>query len=117
MPITRCIVPAILLSGVFAALVALVTGVLIMRLSRVALSIATFAFLAIVIAIYSNWHRVTAGTSSIIGIPVLLSPWSATPWVLFTLLGTYLFEMSRLGLSLRASRDDEIAARAARVRP
>ena len=49
-----------------------------MRLSGIAASIATFAFLAIVNSVYSNWESVTAGTSSIIGIPTVVRPWPSS---------------------------------------
>ena len=46
--------------GALAAVVALIVGFAIMRLSGIAASIATFAFLAIVNSVYSNWDSVTA---------------------------------------------------------
>jgi len=55
----------------FAAFWALVLGAALMRLSGIAASIATFAMLALVNTIYSNWDSVTAGTSSVVGIPIL----------------------------------------------
>src|SRR5260370_8691265 len=65
--------------GALAAVVALIVGFAIMRLSGIAASIATFAFLAIVNSVYSNWDSVTAGTSSIIGIPPVVAPWAPLP--------------------------------------
>ena len=78
-------------------------------------SIATFAFLAIINSVYSNWETVTAGTSSIIGIPTLNGPWPIFVFVLLTMLGAFLFQNSRFGLMLRASRDDDVAATACAV--
>ncbi|HTG20264.1 MAG TPA: branched-chain amino acid ABC transporter permease, partial [Reyranella sp.] len=63
--------------GALAAVVALIVGFAIMRLSGIAASIATFALLAIVNSVYSNWETVTAGTSSIIGVPNVVGPWVA----------------------------------------
>ena len=40
-----------------------------MRLSGIAASIATFAMLAVINVVYSNWDSVTGGTGSIVGIP------------------------------------------------
>ena len=51
-------------AGLLAAAVALVIGSALMRLNGLAASIATFAFLAIVNSVYSNWDSVTGGTSS-----------------------------------------------------
>jgi branched-chain amino acid transport system permease protein len=101
--------------GVLAALVALLFGAVVIRLSGIAASIATFAFLAIINSVYSNWETVTAGTSSIIGIPTLNGPWPIVIFVLLTMLGGFLFQNSRFGLMLRASRDDDVAATASAV--
>ena len=100
----------IIAAGVLSALVALLYGAVVIRLSGIAASIATFAFLAIINSVYSNWETVTAGTSSIIGIPTLGGPWPIVVFVLLTMLGGFLFQNSRFGLMLRASRDDDVAA-------
>jgi branched-chain amino acid transport system permease protein len=101
--------------GILAAVVALLFGAVVIRLSGIAASIATFAFLAIVNSVYSNWESVTAGTSSIIGIPTLGGPWPIFVFVLLTMLAAFLFQNSRFGLMLRASRDDDVAATACAV--
>ncbi len=98
-----------------AAIVALLLGVAIMRLSGIAASIATFAFLMIVNSVYSNWESVTAGTSSIIGIPSVVGPWLAFAFAAAAILLAHAFGISRIGLMLRASRDDEVAAKASAV--
>lgn len=100
---------------VLPALVGLCFGIAIMRLSGTAASIATFAFLMIVNSVYSNWDSVTAGVSSIIGIPTVVGPWTAYVFAILAILVAYLFQISRFGLMLRASRDDEVAARASAV--
>ncbi|EWY37759.1 hypothetical protein N825_09265 [Skermanella stibiiresistens SB22] len=104
-------------AGSFAlpALVALILGAAIMRLSGTACSIATFAFLVIVNSVYSNWDSVTAGVSSIIGIPTVVGPWIGFAFALLAIAVAHLFQISRFGLMLRASRDDEVAARASAV--
>jgi branched-chain amino acid transport system permease protein len=98
--------PAAILAGLFASLVALVIGSAIMRLSGLAASIGTFAFLAIVNVVYSNWNSVTMGMSSIIGLPTYVNIWVALLWALIALISANFFQISALGLSLRASRAD-----------
>ncbi len=98
------------------AAVALLLGAAIMRLSGTAASIATFAFLIIVNSVYSNWDSVTAGVSSIIGIPTVVGPWVAFLFAALAVVAAYLFQISRFGLMLMASRDDEVAARASAVK-
>jgi branched-chain amino acid transport system permease protein len=100
---------------VLPALVALCLGIAIMRLSGTAASIATFAFLMIVNSVYSNWDSVTAGVSSIIGIPTVVGPWTAYAFAILAVIIAYLYQISRFGLMLRASRDDDVAARASAV--
>jgi len=107
--------PAVAGGGLLAGAVALVLGAAIMRLSGIAGSIATFAFLAIVNSVYSNWESVTAATSSIIGVPNVVGPWVAWMFTLGTLVVAFAFQVSRFGLMLRASRDDEVAAKSSAV--
>lgn len=108
-------IPATIMGGLLAAAVAVVVGFFIMRLSGIGASIGTFAFLAIVNVVYSNWTRVTGGTSSIVGIPVDVDVWTAVWWAVISLFIAYLYQISRFGVSLRASRDDEVASRAAGI--
>jgi branched-chain amino acid transport system permease protein len=106
---------AIVGGAVLSAAVALLLGGAIMRLSGIAASIATFAFLMIVNSVYSNWDSVTGGTSSIIGIPTVVTPWVAFALAACAILVAYAFKVSRYGLMLRASREDEVAARASAI--
>ncbi len=109
-------IPLALLGGaILAAIASLVLGAAIMRLSGIAASIATFAFLMIVNSVYSNWDSVTGGTSSIIGIPSVVGPWFAFGFAAVAILVAHGFRVSRVGLMLQASRDDEVAAKASGV--
>ena len=56
---------------VFAGLCAYVIGKVLMRLSGIAASIATFAVLAFIIQVYSNWTSVTGAQMSFVGIPIV----------------------------------------------
>lgn len=102
-------------SIVLPAVVALLFGMAILRLNGIAASIATFAFLMIVNSIYSNWDSVTAGVSSLIGIPTAVGPWVAFVFAAAGILVAYLFQISRYGLLLRATREDDVAAKASGV--
>jgi branched-chain amino acid transport system permease protein len=104
-------------AGLLSALVAFVLGSAIMRLNGLAASIATFAFLAIVNSVYSNRETVTGGTSSIIGIPTVVDPWIAFIFAALAIVAAFAFQNWRVGLMLRASRDDEVAARSSAVNP
>lgn len=96
----------------FSGLVALIVGVPLVRLSGLAASIGTFSVLAIVFVVYSNWNAMTNGTSSLIGLPLYVDIWVAYCGAVGAMLAAFLFQNSRLGLALRASREDEVAAKA-----
>ncbi len=106
---------AVAMAAILAAIVALLFGLAVMRLSGIAASIATFAFLVVVNNIYANWNSVTGGTSSIVGIPTYVGPWTALAFSCLTIVVACVFQRSHIGLMLRASRDDEIAAQASAV--
>ncbi len=105
------IIPAGLISILLSALVALIVGLVVMRLSGLAASIATLAVLFILNAAYSNWDSVTMGVSSIVGLPTYVTPWIAYSMAAGAMIVAYLFQISRFGLMLRATREDEVAAR------
>jgi branched-chain amino acid transport system permease protein len=107
--------PSALGAALFAALFALIMGPILMRLAGIAASIATFAMLAMINTIYSNWSSVTGGTSSIVGIPVRTSLWVALGMAAAAIVIAWLFAISRSGLALRAARDEPIAAEASGV--
>lgn len=103
------------LAGLIAALFAAVIGRIIMRLSGIAASIATFAMLAVINVVYSNWDSVTGGTGSIVGIPFYTGIWTALGGAILVVVIAYLYQISRSGLALRAGRDETTAAAASGV--
>lgn len=107
--------PAAIISGLLAASVGFLIGLVLMRLRGLAAAIGTFSFLAIVHIVYSNWESVTAGTSSIVGIPKYVDSWVALAWAVATIAAAQLYQISRYGLALQSSREDETAARSAGV--
>ncbi|MCW3784608.1 branched-chain amino acid ABC transporter permease [Defluviimonas salinarum] len=107
--------PAAIASGFLAAFVALISGAAILRLSGIAASIATFAFLAIVYTVYSNWEGVTGATSSVVGLTRYVGPWVALAWAVAAIVAANLYANSASGLALRATREDEVAARASGI--
>lgn len=109
------VVPAALAGATAAAALALITGAAILRLSGIAASIATFAFLAMINAIWSNWSPVTGGTSSVVGLERYVGPWWALGWAAVAILIAAAYAASASGLALRATREDEVAAAASGV--
>ena len=103
------------ISGLFAALFALVVGRVIMRLSGIAASIATFGLLGVVNNVYSNWDSVTGGQGSIVGIPPTMNVWIGWLGAAVAIVIAYLYAISRSGLALRATRDESVAASASGI--
>ncbi len=112
---THHFIPAILLGGVLAALVALVAGFAIMRMSGIAASIGTFAFMMVLYSAYLRWSTWTSGASSVIGLPTTTTPWVGYIYAVIALAAAFFYSKSKWGLALRSSRDDEVAAKAAGV--
>jgi branched-chain amino acid transport system permease protein len=100
---------------IFAALCAYLIGKVLMRLSGIAASIATFAVLAVIIQVYSNWDNVTGAQSSVVGIPIVRTIWPYFACAVLTVAVAYAYSISRSGLALRSARDEAIAAAASGV--
>lgn len=103
-------IPASVLSAMLAGVVALIAGSVILRLSGIAASIATFSLLAIFNVVYSNWDSVTAGSSSIVGIPTTVEVWQSLAFAAVAIVLAHLHSVSRFGLALRAVREEPVAA-------
>lgn len=98
-----------------AVVLAVAIGIPLMRLSGIAASIATFAFFIVISVIYNNWTDWTKGTASLVGLPVYVGPKTALAAASGALLVAWLFQRSRYGLLLRATREDLVAARASGI--
>jgi branched-chain amino acid transport system permease protein len=103
--------PATVVAGALAAAFALVLSLPLARLSGLTAGLATFAVLSIVNIVARNWQQVTHGTSGVSGIPTTTTIWGALGWALAAMTAAWVFQRSRIGLRLRASRESEAAAR------
>jgi branched-chain amino acid transport system permease protein len=103
------------LAALFAGLAALIFGRVLMRLSGIAASIATFAVLAMINTIYSNWDTVTGGTGSVVGIPIVRTIWPYLIGAVIAVFIAWAHAISRSGLALRAARDEPTAAAASGI--
>lgn len=106
----------VLLAGAVAALLALVVSVPLMRLNGLAAGLATVSLLVVVRVVSQNWDELTNGLGGLYGIPAAYDAWGALPWALGAIVVAFLYQSSRLGLRLRTSREDEVAARSIGVR-
>jgi branched-chain amino acid transport system permease protein len=104
------------LAGAVAAMVAAaVIALPLMRLSGIAASLATFAILIIEYVVANNWQAVTNATSGIAGVPTTTTLQSALVWSLLAIVVAFAFQQTPWCSRLRASREDEVAARSVGV--
>ena len=106
---------ASVIGALIATAVALIAGLIIMRLGSIAASIALLSLLFVFKTIYENWSGMTAGQSSVVGLPLYVDLWVALVWVAVTIVAAQIYMKSAHGLRLRAAREDEVAARAAGI--
>lgn len=106
---------AILVGGAAAALIALILAPSLGRLAGLGASLATFAVLVIVHEVAINADAFTRGQQGMLAVPLETTIWSALLWTLLILASAFAFQTSRLGLQLRAAREDGVAAQAVGV--
>jgi len=109
-PLHLPFLPSLLIGGLVAALVAAVISYPLMRLSDAAAVITTFALLVIIHVVLLHWDRVTNGPRTLFGVDNYTSLWTSVVFAVITIFAVYLFKESRIGLRLRATRDDHYAA-------
>ena len=113
--IELAILPALVLGGAAAALLALVTGFALMRLSGEAAAIAMLGLLVIVNNVLSQAGSITRGPQALFGVPESTNFF----WVFVTLVAVVcisgFYKWSRSGLRARATRDDAVASESAGV--
>jgi branched-chain amino acid transport system permease protein len=104
-------IPAILIVAAFAAILGYLIAIPLMRLSGLSAGIATLSVLVVVQVVISHWDDVTRGQLTLVGTPTDTTLWGSLVWVLVVMLLAYLYQRSRSGKRLRASREDALAAR------
>ena len=92
--------PGALAGGVAAAIVALVVGWPLMRLSGVSASIATFAILVVANVVFGNWTAVTGGQNSLMGLPAYVDLWTALGWAVAAIVIAFVYQETRSALLL-----------------
>jgi len=104
------VLPAALVAlGVVVVCAALV-GTVVVRLSGISATIVTIALLVVVNGVINNWTSLTGGAEAFYGVPLVTTLPIALAVMAGTLVVAGLFTASPLGLLLRASREDELAA-------
>ena len=109
-PLHLPFLPSLLIGALTAALIAAVVGYPLMRLSDAAAVITTFALLVITHVVLVHWDPVSNGPRTLFGVNNYTNLWVSVVFCILTVFAVYLFKESRIGLRLRATRDDRYAA-------
>jgi len=100
----------IIAGGLVAAVVAAVVSYPLMRLSDAAAVITSFGLLVVLYTVTTNWSEITNGPRTLFGIPPATNLPLAAAVAVAAVIVALAFRESRVGVLLRASRDDEVAA-------
>lgn len=103
-------IAGILLAAVFTAVIAALIGWPLMRLSGSAATMASFALLIITHVILINAATYTRGTRTMYGLENYTTLWMSAFWAVLIIITSFVFKESRVGLMLRASREQGEAA-------
>jgi branched-chain amino acid transport system permease protein len=103
-------VPALIIGGVSAGMMALLVGLAVLRLRGHYLAVATLGFLIIVQVLITNWDSVTRGPLGLNGLPEITNLWYVYPWVVITVYVAWKIKFSSYGRSMLSVREDDTAA-------
>jgi branched-chain amino acid transport system permease protein len=95
-----------------AGILALLTGIVVARVSGEAATILTFSLLMIVHSVFIHWTDLFKGAQAFFGIPQVVNLQTAVALSVLGIVLARLFKDSRVGLQLRASAESLLAARA-----
>jgi branched-chain amino acid transport system permease protein len=103
---------ATLIAGALVALVALLVGLVLMRLSGHFVAVATLGFLVIVRVVLVNADDFTRGSRTFSNVTTYTNLWWAWAWALVTLYIVWRLKFSSYGRAMLAQREDRVAAQA-----
>nr|MDQ2897409.1 branched-chain amino acid ABC transporter permease [Actinomycetota bacterium] len=103
---------SLVLAAALGAIVALIVGFPLMRLSGIAAGIGTFAVLEITNNVLQQWTKIGPGPTTLALVPVSTGIWQALLAAIIAATVAFVYQASRRGRLLRAAREDEAAAQA-----
>ncbi len=98
------------LGTVVAAVIALLVGAPLMRLSGLSAGIATFAVLGITRNVLRNWTKIGPGAKTIPGVPETTDLVQAVAGLILVIAVAWAYQRSRFGRRLAATREDPAAS-------
>jgi len=108
-------VPSLALAAAVGAAFALLVGLPLMRLSGLAAGIATFGVLEITHNILRYWEKIGPGLNTFSSVPETTGLTQAAACAVIAVVIAFVYQRSRYGRVLRATREDAAAARAVGV--
>ncbi len=105
-------IPGILAGALVAAVVAFLLSFPMARMQPLSAGLATLAILVAVYTVAGNWTAVTNGSKGMSAIPTNTTMPVALIAVILVIIAVWIFQQSGLGLRIRATREDAVAARA-----
>lgn len=108
--------PTVVIAALVAGGVGWIVALPLARLGGMAAAVATLALLMISQVVLVHWDVLSKGGGTISGIPVDVTVPIALVGVAIAILAAWLFQRSSTGARLRASRDDQVAARSIGVK-
>ena len=105
-------VSSLLLAAALGALYAFLVGIPLVRLSGLSAGIATFAVLEITYNVFHYWQKIGPGAQTLALVPTSTGVFQATVGAIIAAVVAFLYQSSRRGRLLRASREDPAAAQA-----
>jgi branched-chain amino acid transport system permease protein len=108
-------IPSLVLAALVGGAFAFLVGVPLMRLSGLAAGIATFAVLEITHNLLREWTKIGPGATTLSLVPESTDLLQAAVGTILVIAAAFAYQRSRFGRSLRATREDAAAARAAGI--
>lgn len=108
-------IESLLLAGAVGGLFAFIVGVPLMRLSGLSAGIATFAVLIITNNVFRNWEAIGPGAKTLSLVPQTTGFIQGTIGLLIVMTAAYVYQLSRRGRRLRATREDALVAQSSGI--
>jgi branched-chain amino acid transport system permease protein len=105
-------IPTLAIAAGVGAAYALVVGLPLMRLSGLAAGIATFGVLEITHNVLRYWEKIGPGVTTFSSVPETTGLLQASVVAVIAVVVAFVYQRSRYGRMLRATREDAAAARA-----
>lgn len=105
-------VPSLALGFGLGAVYAVLVGIPLVRLSGLSAGIATLAVLGITYNVLQYWTKIGPGAQTLALVPTTTGTFQATVGAVIAVVIAFLYQSSRRGRLLRASREDPAAAQA-----